>query len=117
MRIFWLPPEEVRAYMARYKPQVLRLSSATDCMDYLAMNYGESKGMTFKRVLIFPHKKAQRWLASGDISHVEGSAAKLYVGITRARHSVTFVCSDRVVVSGAQRFDLSSVSVDNTEHI
>lgn len=113
--IFWLPANEVGAYMERYSPQVLRRSVTTDCMGYRAINYGASKGMTFKRVLIFPHKLAEKWLVSGDISHVAGSAALLYVGITRARHSVAFVCAGPAVVKGAQRVDLSLPSVAHAE--
>jgi DNA helicase-2/ATP-dependent DNA helicase PcrA len=115
--IFWLPASEVDAYIERYSPQVLRLSVATNCMGYRAMNYGASKGMTFKRVLIFPHKGAEKWLVSGDISFVAGSAAKLYVGITRARHSVAFVCAGQAVVKGAQRVDLSLPSVGDAEGV
>lgn len=115
--IFWLPSSEVDAYMSRYNPQVLRFSVLTDCMGYGAMNYGEAKGMSFDRVLIFPHKRAEQWLMSGDISHVTASAAKLYVGITRARHSVTFVCNHTVLVKGAQRANLSSTNVGNAEKL
>jgi hypothetical protein len=36
-------------------------------------------------------QEGQTWLSSGYFAHVSGAAANLYVGITRARHSVTFV--------------------------
>jgi DNA helicase II / ATP-dependent DNA helicase PcrA len=55
------------------------------------MNFGETKGLTFDRVLIFPHGLGKKWLGSGDLKHVEKSLAKMYVGVTRARHSVAFV--------------------------
>lgn len=60
----------------------------------------ESKGMTFERVLIFPHKGAMQWLATGDFSKVSGSAATMYVGITRARNSVAFVFDGQPPVPG-----------------
>ena len=69
------------------------------------MNFGDSKGMTFERVLIFPHKKGQHWLRTGDLSHIEGSASKLYVGITRARHSVTFVFDGDCALVEVSHFD------------
>lgn len=94
----------VESYFARFSPQVLRLDRTTHCNQYPALNFGDSKGMTFDRVLIFPHKKAQTWLASGDFKHVAGSAAKLYVGITRARHSVAFVHDGPCRLKGVVRF-------------
>ncbi len=89
--VFLVSAEAVGAYMEKYRPQVLRLDRKTHCHGCVAMNFGESKGMTFDRVLIFPHGKGQKWLASGDYDYVKESAAKMYVGITRARHSVAFV--------------------------
>lgn len=67
------------------------------------MNFGEVKGMTFDRVLIFPHKKGRQWLASGDYTYVRDSAAKMYVGITRARHSVAFVFDEQSSLPGFVR--------------
>lgn len=89
--IFLIAPKDVASYVERYRPQILRYSAATSCAPYDAMNFGESKGLTFDRVLVYPHGKARSWIASGLISHVEKSAAKMYVAITRARHSVAFV--------------------------
>ncbi len=87
--VFVIPPSDVAQYVTTYAPQVLRLDRRTRCQGYNALNFGESKGMTFDRVLIFPHKSGRDWLSSGDCQHVAGAVAKLYVGVTRARHSVT----------------------------
>ena len=89
--LFLVKSKDVNEYVSRFEPQVLRYSASTDCTPYEAMNFGESKGLTFKRVLIYPHGKARSWLASGKISHVEKSASKMYVAVTRARYSVAFV--------------------------
>jgi DNA helicase-2/ATP-dependent DNA helicase PcrA len=89
--VFVISSVDVDAYMAKYEPQVLRLNVKTDCHGYPAMNFGESKGLTFERVLIFPHKSAQKWLSTGKFSHIEKSAEKMYVGVSRARYSVAFV--------------------------
>lgn len=96
--------DNVAAYMERYRPQVLRLDRRTPCNGYPALNFRESKGMTFPRVLIFPHGKGAKWLASGNYEHVKDSAAKMYVGITRARHSVAFVFDKASQVPGLIRF-------------
>ncbi len=101
---FAIPSSIVPEYIAQHRPQVLRFSKATNCSGYPAMNFGESKGLTFDRVLIFPHKKGSQWLASGDFAHVEDSRAKMYVGITRARYSVAFVYDGDVKVRGIRKF-------------
>lgn len=89
--VFLVSAADVGEYVKRFAPQVLRYSVATKCDPHEAMNFGESKGLTFERVLIYPHGPARKWLASGDVSHVEKSATKMYVAATRARSSVAFV--------------------------
>jgi DNA helicase-2/ATP-dependent DNA helicase PcrA len=98
--VFVIPPADVAQYVTTFTPQVLRLDRRTKCEGHNALNFGESKGMTFDRVLIFPHKGGREWLKSGNFGHVEKSAAKLYVGVTRARHSVTFVYDGAVNLPG-----------------
>ena len=89
--VFLVTSADIDAYVKEYSPQVLRYSAATKCGQYDAMNFGASKGLTFDRVLIFPHRKATSWLSSGKLIHVEKSATKMYVASTRARYSVAFV--------------------------
>lgn len=89
--VFLIGAADVGEYVRRFAPQVLRYSVRTKCDPFDAMNFGESKGLTFERVLIFPHGPAQKWLASGKCSDVEKSATKMYVATTRARYSVAFV--------------------------
>lgn len=98
--VFSIQSAMVDEYVVRFRPQVLRLDRRTPCGNHFALNFGESKGMTFERVLIFPHKGAMQWLATGDFSKVSGSAAKMYVGITRARSSVAFVFDGQPNVPG-----------------
>jgi len=98
--VFSIHSAMIDEYVSRFSPQVLRLDRRTSCGEYCALNFGESKGMTFERVLIFPHKSAVQWLATGNFSKVSGSAAKMYVGITRARSSVTFVFDGQPTVPG-----------------
>jgi DNA helicase-2/ATP-dependent DNA helicase PcrA len=102
--VFAIQNRSIPDYVNRYRPQVLRLSKSTHCEGREAMNYGESKGLTFDRVLIFPHQKGKKWLSSGDFSHVADSAAKMYVGITRARYSVAFVVEGKVGITGVKAY-------------
>jgi DNA helicase II / ATP-dependent DNA helicase PcrA len=89
--VFVVSSADMDEYVKRFSPQVLRYTAKTNCNPYEAMNFGESKWLTFERVLICPHGLARSWLASGKISHVEKSATKMYVATTRARYSVAFV--------------------------
>ncbi|MGC2161982.1 MAG: hypothetical protein WA634_08750, partial [Silvibacterium sp.] len=89
--VFSIPPRLVSSYIEKFAPQVLRLDKKTECEGYPAMNFGEAKGLTFDRVLIFPHVGGTKWLSTGKLAHVKRSAAKMYVGTTRARYSVAFV--------------------------
>jgi superfamily I DNA/RNA helicase len=58
------------------------------------MNFGESKGLSFDRVLIYPTDPIQNWLRNNNSVIADTSRSKLYVAITRARYSVAFVVSD-----------------------
>lgn len=101
--VFVLSKKDVPTYVDNFSPQILRLDRRVKCDGYPAMNFGEAKGLTFDRVLIFPHKKGAEWLKTGNLDHVKDSAAKMYVGITRARHSVVFVYDGEVKVPGLDR--------------
>lgn len=89
--VFLVASADVDEYIRQFAPQVLRYSAATKCEPYEALNFGESKGLTFDRVLIYPHRLAEKWLKTGNFAHVEKSASKMYVASTRARYSVAFV--------------------------
>jgi DNA helicase-2/ATP-dependent DNA helicase PcrA len=89
--VFSIPRAHVAAYIAKYQPQVLRYSKTSRCDELSPINFGEAKGLTFERVLIFCNGPLKKLLTTADFKHVEKSAAKLYVAITRARQSVAFV--------------------------
>lgn len=81
---------EVLEYAATYAPQVLRYDKRADTQGLAAMNFGVSKGSTFDRVLIFPTKPMREYLEHRDPTKLTRPES-LYVAVTRARHSVTFV--------------------------
>ena len=102
--VFLVADAHVGEYVKRFSPKVLRYSAKTNCAPYEAMNFGESKGLTFEHVLIYPHGPARLWLSSGKISHVEKSATKMYVAVTRARYSVAFVYDGKLCGIPATRW-------------
>jgi len=83
--------KDIPIYLSRYSPQVLRYSRATKNLPGHPMNFGQSKGMTFNRTLIFPHGKLKKYLNTGDINDAGNALSLIYVAITRARQSVGFV--------------------------
>ncbi len=54
-------------------------------------NFGNSKGLGFDHVLIYPTQDMHGWLFDNGVDLSSETRAKLYVAITRARHSVAFV--------------------------
>ncbi len=88
--IFTVKPLAVQEYYERHRPVVLRDRKTTDTFGLPAMNFGVAKGSTFERVLIFPTKPMSLFLQNGDASKLS-APERLYVAVTRARHSVAFV--------------------------
>jgi DNA helicase-2/ATP-dependent DNA helicase PcrA len=91
--VFLVPTERVSEYIAAYRPVQLRHSRSVAVNDsFPVFNFGDSKGMTFDRVLIYPTKDMLGWVLhrSGDLK--PGTRAKCYVALTRAKHSAAFVC-------------------------
>ena len=105
--IFIVRRADVGRYVEEFRPQALRYDRKTMCGELPAMNFGEVKGMTFDRVLIFPHGGAKTWLSSSALKPVEKSLAKMYVATTRARHSLAFVFDGQSAIAGATLYQPS----------
>jgi len=61
--VFFLRPDRVGAYLDAFHPVQLRDNIRTKThAGYSVMNFGESKGLTFDRVLIYPTKPMLDWL-------------------------------------------------------
>ena len=90
--VFLVRPADVLPYLEQYRPVQLRDSAKTHVNgDYEVANFGESKGRSFDRVLIYPTLPMIEWLRGSPQQLKPTSRAKLYVAITRARYSVAFV--------------------------
>jgi DNA helicase-2/ATP-dependent DNA helicase PcrA len=99
--IFIVTPNQVRQYVREYAPTVLRYDRRERCDGLPAVNFGQSKGRTYSRVLIFPNGPLAQFLRTADASCIS-SPAKYYVAITRARHSVAFVLTGACTWPGHQ---------------
>jgi superfamily I DNA/RNA helicase len=93
--IFFVKNGDVADYLQQYQPMQLRDSKRTIVNEnYSVMNFGESKGLSFDRVLIYPTAPILNWLKNNNSDLADISRSKLYVAITRARYSVAFVVND-----------------------
>lgn len=76
--------EHVKALCLRHSKNVGK------SIDLPFVTFGMAKGRTVDHVLIYPTAKALKFLAGGE--RLDGLAScSLYVGVTRARHSVSFI--------------------------
>lgn len=90
--VFLVKPKDVDAYLLRFNPMQLRWSSVKKCnVDYPVRNFGESKGLTIDRVLIYPTQEMQKWIKDNNHLLKNEVRAKFYVALTRARHSSAIV--------------------------
>ena len=90
--MYFIKKQDVDIYLEQYKPIQLRDSRKTKINEnFNAMNIGESKGLGFDRVLIYPTKPFINWIVNNDFDLKPASRSKLYVAITRARYSVGIV--------------------------
>lgn len=104
--LFFVQLAHVRAYVERYGPSVLRWdrrSNGPRQLGLTARNIGVVKGCSFDRVLVFPTAPMKSFLRTFDPSQA-GDRSKLYVAITRARHSVAFVVAPREVKGSSLSF-------------
>ena len=105
--VFFVSPDDVDHYLSIYQPMQLRDSIRTSVnTDYPVMNFGDSKGLTFERVLIYPTSKMKDWILDHSKELKSKSKSKFYVGVTRAKYSVAIVFDNKkkVVVPGIDTF-------------
>lgn len=59
--------------------------------EFNCMNFGESKGLTFDGVLIYPTNDMKKWIEDNDEDLKFASRCKFYVAVTRAKYVVGIV--------------------------
>lgn len=105
--VFFVKNCDIDSYLSRYKPMQLRDSVRMQVNKaYQVMNFGESKGLAFDRVLIYPTKPMIEWILNHSKELLPISLSKLYVAITRARYSVSIVYdfNTSTRISGIENF-------------
>jgi DNA helicase II / ATP-dependent DNA helicase PcrA len=98
--VFYIRSSDVQEYVTQFSPVVLRYNRLTKNIpeNLNPLNFGQSKGLTFDRVLIYPNGPINKFL-KGDYGAISSPKTKagLYVAITRARYSVTFVTDQKEI--------------------
>lgn len=94
--VFMISEDNVDDYLAKYHPIQLRESRKRKVnLDFPVMNFGESKGLTFDRVIIYPTAAITKWIFNHDEELKAQSRSKFYVAVTRAKYSVAIVAENK----------------------
>lgn len=90
--VFFIKEDNIDAYLEKFNPVQLRDNKKKEVNEnYRVMNFGEAKGLSFDRVLIYPTKPFMDWLKNNASELAPTSRSKFYVAITRSRYSVGIV--------------------------
>ena len=93
--ITFVRSSDVQNYIERHNPSPMQLrwdKRTKVSREYYAMNFGESKGLTFERVSIYPPKNFIEWILDNNLEKIpHTSRSKYYVALTRAKFSVGLV--------------------------
>jgi DNA helicase-2/ATP-dependent DNA helicase PcrA len=90
--IFLINKNNIDSYLMTFNAIQLRWGKTIAYnQDYQVYNFGESKGLTFDHVLIYPTEDMVKWVKKQIPIKSKSTLAKFYVAITRARYSVGIV--------------------------
>ena len=114
--VFRVREQDVGCYFDEYSCCVQLRDKVTEKRiknQYDAINFGNSKGLSFDRVLIYPTKPIMDWMKDNNFDLKPTSRSKFYVAVTRARYSVGIVYnySDDEVIEGTEKFQIDTVVV------
>lgn len=106
--VFLVREKDVHQYLIDFEPVQLRWNYTREVnTEYAFYNFGESKGKTFGRVIIYPTAEMEKWVYNNKTKLKYSTRAKLYVAITRARFSVAIISNyaDGTEVDGIQLYN------------
>lgn len=92
--VFLIKSEEREAFMKIYSNMIqLKWNKSTKGIikELNYMNFGESKGLTFEGVLIYPTNDMKEWIEDHDKELAFATRCKFYVAVTRAKYVVGIV--------------------------
>lgn len=95
--VYFVYEKDIEKYIEKYQPLQLRFNrNAKNVLEtFEVKNYGESKGTTYDRVIIYPTQKILDWVINGTEIDSFEVKCKFYVAVTRAKFSVAIVCNNQ----------------------
>lgn len=105
--IYLVREADVENYLEKFNPIQLRWNILQEVNpNYGVYNFGESKGKTFHRVIIYPTNKMEEWVYNNKTDLPFSTRSKLYVAITRAKYSVAIISNfaDGIELDGVQLY-------------
>lgn len=105
--VFFIKSDDVDSYLSKYQPVQLRWDKRVKVNDgYFVKNFGDSKGLTFQRVLIYPTTAFIKWVKDNSVELPPTSRAKYYVAVTRAEYSVGIVYDyhENISINGIEKY-------------
>ncbi len=107
--VFLVHESEVDSYRKTFEPQELKWNKSNKKAGPSAKNFGQVKGLSYSRILIFPTVPISSFVEDG--TSLRGvSTAKFYVAVTRARQSVGIVTSKRTTNSNLIYWTSTAIS-------
>jgi DNA helicase-2/ATP-dependent DNA helicase PcrA len=104
--VFLVRKTDVARYLTTFKPMQLRDTRRVSVSTgFPAMNFGDAKGLTFDRVLIYPTADFVKWLKDRRSDLKPRTRSRFYVGITRAKYSASIVMdfSEQTAIDGVEK--------------
>lgn len=88
--VFLILRKDVPIYYNYFEPTVLKYDKNTSTEGYCSLNFGQCKGMTFNRVLIYPNDTFKDFIWGKKLK----SPYKYYVAVTRPKYSIAIVLDE-----------------------
>lgn len=105
--VFLVRPDDIDAYLEKFKPMQLREKRTVKVNDaYAVINMGEAKGLTYDRVLIYPTGTMRKWMIDHSKKLQPKTRSQFYVAITRASYSVgiVFDYDEKTNIEGVENY-------------
>jgi superfamily I DNA/RNA helicase len=112
--VFLIGKNDVEKYIKSQHPTVLCYNNAKQHQFHPTYNFGESKGSTYSRVLIYPTETSLPFLKGKPL---KGEYCKYYVAVTRAEKSVAIVVPslyEKGRFSFNGKFEIKKLNIDGT---
>lgn len=94
--MFFVSEADVDEYLEKYNPMQLRDSKKRRVnSNYPVITFGDAKGLTFERVLLYPTEPMIQWIFDHKRELKNRSRSKFYVAVTRAKYSVAIVFDNK----------------------